>query len=54
MPLPHDDSYEPSDTASLASFRAKPVGAWFDDDDDLPPRDADIPANQADDDGTDE
>jgi len=53
MPLPHDDQ-RPTDEASRASFAARPRGAWFDDDDDLTPIDRDIPANQTDDDKTDE
>ena len=54
MPLPHDDSYEPTEEASRASLQARPFGAWFDDDDTLAPIDPEIPANQADDDGDDE
>jgi hypothetical protein len=53
VPLPHDD-HNPSDDASLASSRDTPTGAWFDDEDGLAPIDRDVPANQADDDATDE
>lgn len=53
MPLPHDDSYAPSDTASIATWTTKPWGAWFDDDPMCTEVDPDLPANQTDDDGTD-
>lgn len=56
MPLPHDDSYRPSDQASLASWRTKPprVG-WIEEYDEEPERiEPDLPANQTDDDATDE
>lgn len=54
MPLPHDDTYAPSDETSLAAFVRLPWGDWFHDDDDRAPIDPDIPANQTDDDGTDQ
>lgn len=50
MPLPHDDSYEPTETESRASLMAKPLGrAWFHEYDELPDRDYERSADQQDD-----
>lgn len=47
IPLPHDDSYEPTETESRASLT---LGrAWFHEYDELPDRDYELSADQQDD-----